>query len=136
MGLTYSSVVREEPDEVFAWHSRPGAITRLMPPWQPVRVAREAPSVRDGVAVLALPAGLRWVAGHDPGGYDPPRQFADFLRPPLGAALRWRHTHQFAPAPGGGTLVIDVVDTPIPGDRKSTRLNSSHNPRSRMPSSA
>ena len=115
MGLTYSSVVREEPDEVFAWHSRPGAITRLMPPWQPVRVARESPSIRDGVAVLALPAGLRWVAGHDPGGYDPPRQFADVLRPPLGAALRWRHTHQFAPAPGGGTLVVDVVDTPIPG---------------------
>src|ERR1700723_3749274 len=115
MGLTYSSVVRAEPDEVFAWHSRAGAITRLMPPWHPVRVAREAPSVRDGVAVLALPAGLQWVAGHDPGGYDPPRQFADVLLPPLGAALRWRHTHQFAPAPGGGTLVVDVVDTPIPG---------------------
>jgi uncharacterized protein len=115
MGLTYSSVVCAEPDEVFAWHSRPGAITRLMPPWQPVRVAREAPSVRDGVAVLALPAGLRWVAGHDPGGYDPPRQFVDVLQPPLGAALRWRHTHQFAPAPDGGTMVVDVVDTPIPG---------------------
>ena len=115
MGLTYSSVVCAEPDEVFAWHSRPGAITRLMPPWQPARVAREAPSVRDGVAVLALPAGLRWVAGHDPGGYDPPRQFADVLLPPLGAVLRWRHTHRFAPAPGGGTLVVDEVDTPIPG---------------------
>jgi len=37
-----------------------------MPPWQPVRVAWEATSVRDGQAVLALPAGLRWVAGHDP----------------------------------------------------------------------
>jgi uncharacterized protein len=115
MGLTYSSVVRAEPDEVFAWHSRPGAITRLMPPWQPVRVAREAPSVRDGRAVLALPAGLRWVASHDPGGYDPPRRFADVLQPPLGAALRWRHTHEFSPAPGGGTLVVDVVDTPVPG---------------------
>lgn len=50
MGLTYSSVVRAEPDEVFAWHSRPGAVTRLMPPWQPVRVTREATSVRDGQA--------------------------------------------------------------------------------------
>ena len=117
MGLMYSSVVRAEPDEVFAWHSRPGAITRLMPPWQPVRVAREAPSVRDGQAVLALPGGLRWVAGHDPGSYDPPRQFADVLLPPLGAALRWRHTHQFAPAPGGGTEVADVVDTPFPAGR-------------------
>ena len=114
MGLTYSSVVRAEPDEVFAWHSRPGAITRLMPPWQPVRVAREAPSVRDGQAVLALPGGLRWVAGHDPSGYDPPRQFADVLLPPLGAALRWRHTHLFAPVRDGGTLVTDVISTPVP----------------------
>jgi ligand-binding SRPBCC domain-containing protein len=114
MGLTYSSVVRAEPEEVFAWHSRPGAVTRLMPPWQPVRVAREAPSVRDGQAVLLLPGGLRWVAGHDPEAYDPPRQFADVLLPPLGAALRWRHTHKFAPAPAGGTEVTDVVSTPVP----------------------
>jgi uncharacterized protein len=114
MGLTYSSVVPAEPDEVFAWHSRTGAITRLMPPWQPVRVAREAPSVRDGQAVLALPGGLRWVAGHDPAGYDPPRQFADVLLPPLGAALHWRHTHLFTPAPDGGTVVADVVSTPVP----------------------
>jgi uncharacterized protein (TIGR01777 family) len=113
MGLKYSSVVRAEPDEVFAWHARPGAILRLMPPWQPVRVAQEAASVRDGVAVLALPGGLRWVAAHDPDGYVPPRQFADVLRPPLGTALHWRHTHLFAPAPGG-TMVIDEVSTPVP----------------------
>ena len=55
MGLTYSSVVRAAPAGVFASHSRPGAITRLMPPWQPVRVVREAPSVRAGQAVLAPP---------------------------------------------------------------------------------
>ena len=55
MGLTYSSVVRAAPAGVFASHSRPGAITRLIPPWQSVRVVREAPSVRDGQAVLAPP---------------------------------------------------------------------------------
>jgi len=114
MGLTYSSVVVTEPDEVFAWHSRPGAITRLVPPWQPVRVVAEASSVRDGQAVLALPGGLRWVARHDAGSYDPPRQFADVLQPPLGRALRWRHTHQFAPAAARGTLVTDIVDSPVP----------------------
>jgi uncharacterized protein len=114
MGLTYSSVVPAALDEVFAWHSRPGAVSRLMPPWQPVRVGREAASLRDGQAVLLLPGGLRWTAGHDPDGYDPPRQFADVLAPPLGTALRWRHTHQFATAPGGGTEVTDVVDTPVP----------------------
>ena len=114
MGLTYSSVVDARPEDVFAWHSRPGAITRLMPPWQAVRVVREAPSVRDGEAVLALPGGLRWVAGHEPDSYDPPRQFADTLRPPLSAVLRWRHSHQFAAAGEHGTAVIDMVDTPVP----------------------
>lgn len=114
MGLTFSSVVDATPDEVFAWHRRPGAITRLLPPWQPVSVVREASSVRDGQAVLALPGGLRWVAGHDPAGFDPPYQFADTLRPPLSAMLRWRHRHQFLPAGEHRTVVIDVVDTPVP----------------------
>jgi len=114
MGLTYSSVIDARQDDVFAWHGRSGAITRLMPPWQPVRVVREAPSVRDGEAVLALPGGLRWVAGHEPDSYNPPRQFADTLRPPLSAVLRWRHSHQFTPADGERTVVTDVVDTPIP----------------------
>jgi uncharacterized protein len=114
MGLTYSSVVCAEPDEVFGWHSRPGAITRLMPPWQPVRVMAEASSVRDGQAVLALPGGLRWIAQHDPDSYDPPREFADVLQPPLGNRLRWRHTHWFTPDAKQGTLVTDIVDTPVP----------------------
>jgi uncharacterized protein len=114
MGLKYSSVVRATPDEVFAWHTRPGAIVRLMPPWQPVRVAQEAASVRDGQAVLALPGGLRWTAGHDPGSYEPPRRFADTLEPPLSAVLHWRHTHLFEPEAEDSTLVIDVVDSPVP----------------------
>ena len=59
MEFTYSSVVEAERAEVFAWHTRPGAITRLVPPWQPVRVVREAGSLRDGRAVLGLPGGLR-----------------------------------------------------------------------------
>lgn len=114
MGLLYSSAVRGTPEEVFAWHSRPGAIRRLMPPWQPVRVGQEASSVRDGQAILLLPGGLRWVAAHDPDSYDAPRQFADSLLPPLGTALRWRHTHRFEPVPGGDTAVIDEVATPVP----------------------
>ena len=115
MGLTYSSVVDAPLGEVFAWHTRPGAITRLMPPWSPVQVEREAGSVRDGRAVLRLPAGLRWVAAHQPGEYDPPREFADALTSlPLSAVLPWRHSHQFALAGQQATRVTDVVQTPLP----------------------
>jgi uncharacterized protein (TIGR01777 family) len=115
MGLTYSSVVDAPLGEVFAWHARPGAITRLMPPWSPVRVEREAGSVRDGRAVLRLPGGFRWVAAHQPGEYDPPHEFGDVLTSfPLAAVLPWRHAHRFAPAGERATRVTDVVQTPLP----------------------
>ena len=115
MGLTYSSVIDAPLGEVFAWHARRGAIVRLMPPWSPVRVEREAGSVRDGQAVLRLPGGLRWVAAHQPGDYDPPYEFTDALTSlPLAAVLPWRHNHHFAPAGAHATRVTDVVDTPLP----------------------
>jgi uncharacterized protein len=115
MEFTYSSVVGAELSDVFAWHGRPGAITRLTPPWQPVRVIREAESLRDGTAVLGLPGGVRWVAAHQPAGYDPPNAFADTLESlPLSAVLPWRHTHRFASAGERATQVTDVVDTAMP----------------------
>jgi uncharacterized protein (TIGR01777 family) len=111
MGLTYSSVVDASVGDVFSWHTRPGAMTRLTPPWLPVRVLREASSLRDGQAVLGLPGGLRWTAVHQPGDYDPPHAFADELTSPL---LPWRHRHQFSLDGERSTLVTDVVDTPLP----------------------
>ena len=111
MGLTYSSVVDASLTDVFSWHTRPGAMTRLTPPWLPFRVLSEASSLRDGQAVLGLPGGLRLTAVHQPGDYDPPHAFADELASPL---LSWRHLHQFSAAGEGATLVTDVVETPLP----------------------
>jgi len=110
MGLTYSSVVDATVDDVFGWHTRPGAITRLTPPWLPVRVLREAASLRDGRAVLGLPGGLHWAAEHQPDRYDPPDSFGDSLATPVPA---WRHIHRFSPAGNGATLVTDVAETPL-----------------------
>jgi uncharacterized protein (TIGR01777 family) len=113
MALTYSSVVDAPLDTVFAWHEQPGAIARLTPPWQPVRVVREAERLSDGQAVLGLPFGLRWVARHTR--YDPPHRFVDELASvPLRWALSWRHTHDFLPEGDGRTRVVDRVETPVP----------------------
>lgn len=101
--------------DVFAWHGRPGAIHRLVPPWQPVKVGREATSLRDGRAVLVLPGGIPWTADHRPDGYAEGRRFTDELTTPvLSTALAWRHTHSFD-ADGDATTVTDTVETRIPG---------------------
>ena len=121
MGVTYSSVVDAPRDEVFAWHSRPGAFNRLSPPWTPLRLVTEATSLKDGRATLALPGGLRWVAVHQADSYDPPRRFVDTIGGdglaslPARIAVRWRHTHEFEDAGDNRTRVIDRVDTPVPG---------------------
>lgn len=111
MARVFRSVVPSAVEDVFAWHARPGAITRLTPPWQPVRVGAEADSLRDGTATLVLPGGVPWVAAHEADGYRPPHQFVDRLACPV---LRWRHTHRFDAAGPGRTEVTDHVDTPVP----------------------
>lgn len=111
--VMFESVVDAPVDEVFAWHSRPGAIRRLTPPWLPATVEEEAGNLRDGRAVLRFGPLWRWVAQHQPDAYRPPEQFADELvSAPLGA-LRWRHTHRFEPVEGG-TCVRDQVETGLP----------------------
>jgi uncharacterized protein len=110
MGLHYTSVVNAPVGDVFAWHERPGALARLLPPWQPLRVAEESPSLRDGRAVLRLPGGVRWVAQHS--GDDPPNGFVDEL---VSLPLRWRHTHSFETVGDMETRVSDTVETPVPG---------------------
>jgi len=121
MGFEYESVVDQPLDEVFGWHTRPGAMTRLVPPWQPMIVVAEAESLADGRAVLGLPGGLRWIAQHERDGFDPPHRFVDALSSAGPRSLPprvigwWRHTHEFFDAPGGGTRVRDEVDTTVPG---------------------
>ncbi len=140
MGIEYASVVGHPLQTVWDWHTRPGAMRRLVPPWQPMRVVAETESLADGRAILGLPGGLRWVAQHEPAGYDPPHQFLDVLS--SGGAAEglmtglmtlppriigwWRHTHRYEAvdpagrraATGGypsGTRVHDIVDTTVPG---------------------
>jgi uncharacterized protein (TIGR01777 family) len=116
-------VVDHPLDEVFAWHTRPGAMRRLVPPWQPMTVVAEASSLADGRAILGLPGGLRWVAQHEPAGYDPPHRFVDVLSSdglrslPARLVARWRHTHEFEDASDAGaarTRVHDRVEAPVP----------------------
>lgn len=109
MGITYSSVVPAPIGEVLAWHERPGAIARLLPPWLPIRVVEEPGALGHGRTVLRFPAGVSRVAEREDLGS--PGRFTDRVvsHPPS-----WRHVHAFAPASSSTTTVADLVETPIP----------------------
>jgi uncharacterized protein len=84
------------PEDLFAWHARPGAFERLAPPWQSVDLV-EHDGIEDGArAVLDLGPGpfpLRWVVEHRD--YEEGAGFRDVqLRGPF---ARWEHTHRMLP---------------------------------------
>lgn len=110
----YTSVIAASKDDVFAWHSRPGALPRLLPPWQPVKIMREAGSLRDGTTVLGMPAGRRWVAQHEADAYREGEQFADVLASkPFILPITWRHVHEFRDD-AAGMQMVDSVETSLP----------------------
>ncbi|MBG6084569.1 TIGR01777 family oxidoreductase [Zhihengliuella flava] len=131
MTITHSSVVDAPVEDVFAWFSRPGAFTRLAPPWQPATVMAEAESLRDGVAHIALPAGQRWVGQHQPSGYVEGRRFVDesaalSLRSAVTGRVPWRHTHEFEPVGDAQTRVTDRIETPVPARALASMLSYRH----------
>jgi uncharacterized protein len=109
MSIEYSSSVDHPIGTVFAWHERPGAFQRLVPPWQGARLVEEAESLADGRAVIRLPGGIRWVAQHRD--LDAPHRFVDDL---VSLPLPWHHVHSFGEEGPVRTRITDTVTTPIP----------------------
>lgn len=119
MGIDATHLVPADSDTVWRWHSRPGALERLTPPFLPMRPVSQAQSLRGGTTVFELPGGLSWVAQHQIDGYVAGKQFADeAVNQPIKAATGWRHTHRFEEAEGAdgapATLVHDIVETRLP----------------------
>jgi uncharacterized protein len=113
--LTYrSELPGHAPEEVFAWHERPGALERLTPPWARVDVEHKDGGIRDGARVVLRvhegPASFRWELRHRD--FERGRQFRDEQ---LSGPLRsWVHTHRFLARPGGGTLLEDEIELEAP----------------------
>ncbi len=115
MHLTYRTELPDHaPDEVFAWHERPGALERLTPPWADVTVEDRSGGIEDGGRVVLKirrgPLTLRWVLRHRD--FERGRQFRD--EQIEGPFSRWTHTHRFLPREGGGTVIEDELDVELP----------------------
>ena len=103
------------PEEAFAWHARPGALMRLIPPWHRVRVLAGTGVVENGARVTLLvragPLELRWVAEHRD--VEPGRGFTDIQV--SGPFDRWVHTHRVDPDGDGRAVLHDriVCEAPL-----------------------
>jgi uncharacterized protein (TIGR01777 family) len=97
------------PAAVFGWHERPGALERLMPPWEHAGVVERTGGIRDGdrvVLKVGAPLGVRWAARHVD--FEQDRQFADEqVEGPFG---RWRHLHRFDPDGPAACVMTDRIE--------------------------
>ncbi|MEM9828766.1 MAG: TIGR01777 family oxidoreductase [Planctomycetota bacterium] len=95
-------------EDAFAYHDRKGALKRLIPPWESVRVEKSDNSLQVGSRVVlrqslfGIP--LRWVAEHT--AYEPPTRFAD--RQVSGPFAQWEHEHRFEGLNEHCTLTDDI----------------------------
>jgi ligand-binding SRPBCC domain-containing protein len=110
MQFVKESRVAASPTTVFAFHESPGALERLTPPWESVKILESAGSLQVGSRIrLRTWLGLvpvDWVVEHTE--YDPPHGFAD--RQVRGPFTSWSHRHRFRDDGNGGTWIRDELD--------------------------
>jgi ligand-binding SRPBCC domain-containing protein len=94
-------------ESVFAWHARPGALERLLPPWSGIRLLERRGGIETGArTVLSMPFGpfrFRWVAEHVD--YEPNHLFRDVQA--KGPFTKWDHLHLIEPS---GARLSDLED--------------------------
>lgn len=109
-------------ESVFDWHLRPGAVRRLLPPWEPVELREHGGGIEEGTRVEFRvrigPVPVTWIAEHR--AYVPNRQFKDVQV--AGPFARWEHTHRFEPVDSGESLLEDRIEYELPLDPPSSLI--------------
>ncbi len=112
--FTCSSRIDASAEEVFAWHTRPGALERLLPPWQKVRIVEQAGGIEPGgrvvLGVQQGPFSFRWHAVIEE--CNEGRLFVD--RQVKGPFAHWVHSHRFLPEGGASCTIEDRVSYRLP----------------------
>lgn len=98
----------------FTYHARPGALARLVPPWEPVEIIRSTGSILPDSEVLLrthiLGKRVDWLARHVR--FEPPTLFSDVQI--YGPFASWLHTHQFSVVDSNRCLLTDRIDYELP----------------------
>ncbi len=108
-----SSSLPVSVEEAFAYHDRPGALERLIPPWESVEIEHSDGSLTKGSRVVmktkVFGVPVRWVAEHTH--YEPPDLFCDTQL--SGPFAVWNHRHEFK-ASGRYCELNDRIEYQIP----------------------
>jgi uncharacterized protein (TIGR01777 family) len=99
---------------LYEYHRRPGALERLLPPWDNTRVLAKTGTIEVGdqvsVQMRLGPVPLRFVARHTR--HEPGRMFVDEQL--QGPFRLWRHSHRFS-GDAQHAVLDDDVDLVLPG---------------------
>jgi uncharacterized protein (TIGR01777 family) len=126
-GMGFQTFVRQvrisaPAADVFRWHTRPGALERLTPPWEGVKVLEQAGGIIDGSrVVLGIPMGplqVRWVAEHR--GVKAGREFRDVQL--SGPFAHWEHIHRVVPDGPQACYLEDHITYALPFNALSNVL--------------
>jgi uncharacterized protein (TIGR01777 family) len=100
--------------DVFEWHTRPGALERLTPPWEPVAVLERSGGIENGARIVMRmgrgPLAMRWIAEHRD--YVSGEQFRDVQL--AGPFARWQHTHRVSADGPGACYLEDHIEYTLP----------------------
>jgi len=119
LNLTYANSMKQfkmslqvpvPVETLFAWHDRPGAFERLLPPWEPVRIKARQGSIRDGDWLHLQMGPMSWLARHR--GYQPPHQFIDIQA--QGPLAYWQHQHLFRALSPERSELTDLIEYELP----------------------
>ena len=104
-----SSKIPATNKDAFNYHTREGALERLVPPWSILTVTSHEGHIRDGsISTFKVSLGLisfKWTAVHF--GYLQDRQFQDKMV--KGPFQSWIHTHSFIPYEIGHCIMEDKI---------------------------
>lgn len=111
--FVFSSLFPCSAADLYAWHSRPGALERLIPPWEKTTVISRlggiAPGGRVEMQMHLGPVPYRWKALHVED--EPGVMFRDIQQ--SGPFSSWSHTHCFTDK-DGGSLLEDRIEFRLP----------------------
>lgn len=101
-------------EDLWRWHTRPGAFERLTPPWDGTEVASRDGGIEDGArVVLRVPVGpvhATWIAEHRD--VRPPRSFRDVQV--SGPFARFEHEHRIDADGGDACFLEDRIEYALP----------------------